>query len=112
MRYDDLQPLLKDTVTNVNNEFGNIIEDIILYGSYARGDYTEESDIDVALIMNLPRKELENYYSAAASIMSDLSLEHDVFVSFSLIPSDEFNHYKESLPYYRNIVREGVELSA
>jgi len=53
MGYNDLQSLLKDTVTTVRNVFGNIIEDIILYGSYARGDYTEESDIEVALIMNL-----------------------------------------------------------
>lgn len=106
------EKLLNDIMLKTHNKFGDIMNALVLFGSYARGDFTEESDIDIAIILEVPRKKIENYYSDAALIMSDLSLEYDVLVNFSLIPYDEFNVYKESMPFYRNIVNEGVILSA
>ena len=35
------------------------------------------------------------------------STENDVIVSPLVIPYDEFEKYKQSLPYYRNIAEEG-----
>lgn len=37
-------------------------------------------------------------------------MEHDTIVSPTVIPYDEFEEYKETLPYYRNIVREGLRI--
>lgn len=44
--------------------------------------------------------------------MAYFMLEHDVFISFTKIPVKEFEEYKETLPYYRTIAKEGVNLIA
>ena len=43
---------------------------------------------------------------------SDLELEYETIVSPTVIPYEEYMKYKNDLPYYRNIDREGVEISA
>ena len=38
---------LEKIIEEVNVEMPNVVDRMILYGSYARGDYTRESDIDI-----------------------------------------------------------------
>lgn len=42
---DDLQEIMKKMVPGVQDIFGNALEQIILYGSVARGIHTDESDV-------------------------------------------------------------------
>ena len=72
----------------------------------------QESDIDIALIVNTSREGSVKYRKKMAELMSDISLEFDMLVSISCIPQNDFETYKEVLPYYRNINKEGVRLSA
>ena len=83
---------------------------MILYGSYARGDYTTDSDIDIALLVDIDRMGLKKYGDLLVSQMSYFMLEHDVLISFNDIPIKEFEEYKDVMPYYRNIIEEGVRL--
>ena len=46
---------LEKVVNSVNAAMPGIVEQIILYGSYARGDYSPESDLDIMLLMNCKR---------------------------------------------------------
>ena len=41
---------------------------------------------------------------------SDLELKYGTIVSPAVIPFDEYERYKEDMPYYRNIENEGVEI--
>lgn len=86
--------------------------DIYLYGSYARGDYNTESDIDIMAIVKGERQELQNQLKKIWDVVSDLELDYEVVISLTVIPYSEFETYKDILPYYRNIVQEGVKLSA
>ena len=43
---------------------------------------------------------------------SDLELDYATIISPTVIPQKEFETYKNDLPYYANILREGVEISA
>ncbi len=80
-----------------------------LYGSYARGDYSSESDVDIFLLVNLEQEEISKYRMAMASITSDLSLEYDVTVSVTMKSEKHFNKYISVLPFYQNVVKEGVK---
>ena len=91
---------------------GDNLCEAILYGSYARGDFDEESDIDIVLILSLDREETRKYKDSLTELMSSLSLSYDKVVCISCIPKKEFEQYRSVLPYYRNIDTEGVRLSA
>jgi len=88
------------------------LEEVVLYGSYARGDYDQESDIDIAVLLNNDRIGMKKYTDALADLMVDLNLKYDILVSFCCIPYKEYIEKKNILPYYRNIEQEGVNLIA
>ena len=84
------------------------IHDAYLYGSYARGDFNPESDIDILLTVDAAPVELPMYRKQLAHICSELSLRHDIMVSATVKPLAEFHRYASVLPFYKNVLREGV----
>ena len=90
--------------------YGGDIVEIILYGSYARGDYSSESDIDIVAIVKGDRLELQKKLKTIWVMSAEIGLENDVIVSPMVIPYDEFLRYRKVLPYYRNIVEEGKRI--
>ncbi len=90
--------------------YGNAIVDIVLYGSYARGDYEEDSDIDIVAVVHGTRRELQEKLKIVWDKSAEIGLENDVIVSPTVIPYDEFVKYQHTLPYYRNIMEEGQKV--
>lgn len=90
--------------------YGDDIVEIILYGSYARGDYSSESDIDMVAIVKGDRLELQKKLKIIWDMSAEIGLENDVVVSPAVIPYDEFLRYGKILPYYRNISKEGQRI--
>ncbi len=90
--------------------YGSDIVEIILYGSYARGDYTTDSDIDIVAIVKGDRLELQEKLKTVWDMSAEIGLENDVIISPMVIPYDEFLKYREVLPYYRNISEEGKRI--
>ena len=88
--------------------YGQSIKNIVMYGSFARGDFDDESDIDFAAIVVGERQELQKKLEEVWDKASDIGLEHDTVVSPVVIPYEEFLEYKNKLPYYRNIDKEGI----
>ena len=68
--------ILGELYTACAGLFHNGIKDAYLYGSYARGDYTAESDIDILLTVTSDRTEIARMRHLIAEITSDLSLKH------------------------------------
>ena len=90
--------------------YGGDVVAIFLYGSYARGDYDEESDIDMTAIVRGERLELQQKLREIWDKSAEIGLENDVVVSPTVIPYDEFEFYKDKLPYYINLCREGKKI--
>ena len=109
-----INPMLNDIVLNMKKGYEQVyrdnIIDIYLYGSYARGDYDAESDIDFAAVVKGERLDLQRKLKAMWDIAADLGMERDVVISPTVIPYSEFIKYKDELPYYRNIIREGLKI--
>ena len=85
-----------------------VINQAFLYGSYARGDYSPESDVDIMLLVPMSQEEIADHRMSLAEVSSRLSLEHDVTVSVMVEPEEQFNRYKNLLPFYKNVLNEGV----
>ena len=105
-----LKDISSQMVECYRSVYGKSIEGIFLYGSYARGDYDEASDIDMTAIVRGDRQELQQKLKLVWDISVDIGLENDIVVSPTVIPYDEFEAYKDKLPYYMNILKEGRKI--
>ncbi len=90
---------------------GDRLNAVLLYGSYARGDYDEESDIDMMILIDCPAEEMKQYRNPFIKLASRLSLDFSVEVSVTLTDTETFTKYKNYLPFYRNVEREGVRIA-
>lgn len=104
--------ILGEVYSACNPVFGNAIADAWLYGSYARGDYHAESDIDILLAVELNTEEISALRNRIGYISSELSLKHDITVSVTVKPAAQFRQYSDILPFYRNIIREGIRYAS
>ena len=91
---------------------GGKIHDAILYGSYARGEQNAESDIDILLTADLTQEQIAETRRAVAALSSDLSLDHEVTVSIQIVPLTQFRRYADFLPFYQNILKEGIRYAS
>lgn len=105
---NELSQVLYETRNGLSGIFGDRLEDLVLFGSYARGTPDDESDIDVMALVRLPREELANYRRQVSDFSSRLDLKYDVLLSITLQDTDSFSRYKDVLPFYRNVIREGI----
>ena len=53
-----MQNLIEQYVEAVKKIYGSHVRQIILYGSYARGDYREDSDVDIMILVDMSDLEL------------------------------------------------------
>lgn len=109
---EQLNILTADLVTEYHRLFGSSLQQVILYGSYARGNPDEESDVDVVALVDCSRETLHKTFVRLGEISSELSLTYGITVSPTAIPFADFQNYQDMLPYYRNIRNEGVQLYA
>ncbi len=100
-------------IVEVNSILGNRIKRIILYGSYARGDFKKSSDIDIMILTDLTDNEIVEYRGKISDIAYDIEYENEFNITLSpLIKNiDKFNYWLEALPFYMNVQKEGVILS-
>jgi predicted nucleotidyltransferase len=85
--------------------YGPRLRGVLLFGSAARGKLDEDSDIDVAIILDqIPDRFAE--HERTSEIGSQLSLEYDTLVSFFFVPQPDYEQGKYAA--YRAIKREGI----
>ena len=99
---------LSEMCQEIGEIYNNSIEEIVLYGSYVRGQETSESDIDIAIILRLPQT--DEQHEKMTDIVVDYELELGVTLSVISIEQDNFNEWKSTLPFYKNILKEGIPL--
>lgn len=100
--------IAREVYSECSKVFPGRIHDAYLYGSYARGDFDSESDIDILLTVDADSTEISRRRYDLAEITSSLSLKHDITVSVTAKPLSQFRQYSEVLPFCKNVLREGI----
>ena len=104
----DLQKVLDDVKIKMSEIYGDDLDKIILYGSYARGDYGDDSDIDIMVLVKCGEDEIKKLRKSLMSAASDLGIEYDIYISIKAISLDYFDYWKKAMPLFKNVVKEGV----
>jgi predicted nucleotidyltransferase len=89
----------------VSKLYGQRFRGVILYGSWARGDATDDSDIDLAVMLSgkvSPSAEIDRMID----IITDVNLEYGVLLS--IYPVSEADYAAVKTPLLINLRREGV----
>ena len=104
--------IMEDFAKNARKILGNSLDSVIVYGSYARGDYSEFSDIDVMLLVSLGDEDIKKISDQISDLAFDFMMKYGVDISPVITNTDHFNYWVDNLPFYRNVRDEGVRLSA
>lgn len=88
--------------------FGESLVKVILFGSYARGDYNKDSDIDVMVLVNVPPEQISEYADKVYDFTYDCEQEYDIEINPCIQNIDTYNHWKQVYPFFINIEREGI----
>jgi len=110
----ELDMILSDFVVGIEKIFGEKLKEVILFGSYARGDNDAESDVDIAILANIPKEDEMKYIDAIIALMSELDSKYNyaVLLSPTVLSYSFFTQWQDTIPFYRNIIDDGVKLSA
>jgi predicted nucleotidyltransferase len=84
---------------------GQELESVVLYGSQARGDAQEGSDIDLLCVMRAPF-DYGALIKRTAEAAAQISLKYDVVISTAFVLSEEYR--TRNTPFLMNVRREGV----
>lgn len=89
-----IQRLLEIYVTKLLDIYGSHIKSVILYGSYARGDYTEDSDIDIMILLDISDMEIKKYRHQLSGMTYDYNMDYDLDIK--PIAKNEY-HFKTKI---------------
>jgi predicted nucleotidyltransferase len=100
-----IKEVLREFRAELEKRYGDKLKNIILYGSWARGDATEKSDIDLLIVLGeeiIPGKEMDRMIE----IITEINLKHNVLIS--VYPVSEKDYSTVNSPLLINVRREGV----
>ena len=100
-----IQRLMSELKKGFTELYGKRLRAVYLFGSYARGGYNNNSDLDVMIVVD----DYKSYWDElvySAELASNLSLEYNVTISRMIMKEDQWK--KGDLPILRNIRAEGV----
>lgn len=103
----ELADVLKEMSMRLTHLYKEDLKAVVIYGSYARGTETIDSDIDVALMINKTIKERRNLM---VEIVSEYELLIGKTISVIEIEENKYHKWEDIMPFYKNVKREGIIL--
>lgn len=109
---ENLREILKRYVDDLCMLYGSRLKSVILYGSYARGNFREDSDIDILILVDMADKEISEKGHSLSDVTFEYNFDNDLTIMPIVKNLDHFNKWLRAYPFYYNIKKEGVELYA
>jgi len=91
----------------LEKRYGSRFKAVILYGSHVRGTATEDSDIDLLVVVD-DSLDPWQVHRSLDGLLFDILLETGELVSVVVVPQ---SHYEgHDIPFFVNVRREGVRI--
>ena len=99
-----------DVIKAYKHIYGNDLEAVYIYGSYARNEESSDSDIDYVALINRRQQDIKKYLYDLWDCTGEIDLEHEVVVSAMAVDYEDFLKNYGSYPYYANIAKDGIKI--
>ncbi len=102
--------LMVDFRRRLSSELEGHLKRLIIYGSRARGEAHEESDLDVIALVDEKTPEIEKHLE---DIAYQIMWDHDFkpIISLKVFSEADFNNaFKKGFSFYRHVAEEGVSV--
>ncbi|TAE29621.1 MAG: nucleotidyltransferase domain-containing protein [Cytophagales bacterium] len=103
-----IEPIVREFKVALQDLYGDRLRDVILYGSYARGDYDDESDIDLMVVLGDEEVDTFREIRRMSELETLFLLKYGIVIS--LLPSTTRRLQQSIMPIYDNVRREGLWL--
>ena len=109
---EKLKKILMELAEMLQEVYRDKLKEVILYGSVARGTATDDSDVDIMVLVDGTDQELRAFEDRLSDVSTDISIKY--FKVFSIIDVcyQEYMEWMNISPFYRNVSEEGVVLYA
>ena len=108
----ELREILARYTQAIQELYGGDLREVILYGSYARGDYRLDSDIDIMVLVTLDEDSICDTRKQVYDLSYDFWWNYEVDINPIVKNETHFRNWVKSYPFYSNVDREGVRLYA
>ena len=102
---DKYRKAVDEFVERVLDKHSDRIDSIILFGSVARGEAKEESDIDILVIWKGDEAE---GWRAMTGLAFDVLLDEEEYISVKVLGLEDL---KAENPFIENVMREGIKIA-
>lgn len=107
---------MSDIVSNIIFQFSQQMKRIfetnlskvIVFGSYARGDYCDNSDVDIMILVKLSEEEIKKMENEVYDLAFDIEMDTGIDISPIIKNEAQYEYWVDVLPFYKNIREEGV----
>ena len=106
-----MKNILEEYVKGLIKIVGTSLKQVILYGSYARGEQSkgkEVSDIDIMILVDASEQEIKLIQKKVLDYSYDLDLQYDILLSPIVESTKNYNSRVKYMQFYKNIEKEGV----
>ncbi|GAB4021379.1 nucleotidyltransferase domain-containing protein [Spirosoma migulaei] len=104
----EIEPIIREFKETLHSLYGDRLRNVVLFGSYARGDYNEDSDIDLMIVLNDEKVNTYAELFRLSEFTMDFILRYGKAVS--VLPTSAQRYQQSFGPVYQNARREGLLL--
>lgn len=108
MNEGKIQAVVTQFAREAKKLYGTVLRDVILYGSCARGDFANDSDIDIMVLLDVAQEDIGEMRKKIIDVSDQIDLEYDVVLAPVIQSWQLYQQYMEVSGFYQNVGREGV----
>jgi predicted nucleotidyltransferase len=107
---EQLDYITQKVAEEARTVFDNTLREVILYGSYARGDHKQWSDVDIMILADVDELTAKKLDGELTKRLSNLDYRMNMLLSTIVVPFSRFEYFNEYYPFYMNVRKDGVRI--
>lgn len=105
-----ISKLIQEYVVSLRQMYGTHLKQVILYGSYARGDFKADLDVDIMILVDLPEEKLKSFSDELSELVFEYNVTYDIWFMPIVKNIEHFRYWRQAYPFYSNVEKEGISL--